>query len=56
MDGPLLWFDNAYTIVSYLSPNIVSSVKWFMNSGYLRHVTYDRSLFNIFHDKDGVMG
>jgi hypothetical protein len=31
-------------VVSYLSSNTMSSVRWYVDSGASRHVTYDKSL------------
>jgi len=39
-------FEAPFSIVSCYYSNIVSSVGWYVDSGDMRHMTYDRSLFS----------
>ena len=42
-------------MVSFLYFKIVSRLGWYVDIGALRHVTYDRSLLNMFQEKEGGM-
>jgi hypothetical protein len=42
-------------LVSCLSSNTMSSVGWYVDNGALRHMTYDRSLFNRIQEQEGGM-
>ena len=42
-------------MVSCLSSNIVSSVAWYVDNGSLRHMTYDKTLFNKLKNQEGGM-
>jgi hypothetical protein len=41
-------------MVSCLSFNTVSSVGWYVDSGALRHMTYDKTLFSGLWEQEGV--
>lgn len=40
-------------LVPCLSSNTISIVGWYVDSGALRHMTYDRSLFSRIHEQEG---
>ena len=42
-------------MVSWLYFKIVSRIGWYADIGALRRVTYDRSLLDMFQDKEGGM-
>jgi hypothetical protein len=42
-----LKFETTFSMVSCLSSNIMSSVGWYVDSGALRHMTYDKTLFRL---------
>jgi hypothetical protein len=37
---------HTFSMVSYLSSNIVSIVGWYVDRDALKHMTYDKKLFN----------
>jgi len=52
MDESSSWLEATYTMVSCLSSSTRSSVGWYVDTRVLRHMTYDRSLFSKFEEKD----
>jgi hypothetical protein len=47
--------ETAFSMVSCLSTNTVSSVGWYVDSGASRHMTYDRKIFSRFQEQEGGM-
>jgi hypothetical protein len=43
------------SLVSCLYSNTMSSVGWYVDSGALRHMKYDKSLFNEIWEQEGGM-
>jgi len=42
-------------MVSYLFSIIVLSVRWYVDNGASRHMTYDRKIFSTIQYQEGVM-
>jgi hypothetical protein len=43
-------FETTFFMTSCLNSNNVYSLIWYVGSGALRHMTYDKSLFNMIQD------
>ena len=55
VDEMMSQFDTSFSMDSYLSTNIVSSVGWYVDNGASRHMTFNRSLFNKIQEQEGYM-
>ena len=51
----IIFFNMDMDMVSCLYFKIMSRLGWYVYIGDLRHVTYDRSLLNMFQEKEGGM-